>query len=66
MPGKVKRQIIICRSQLDFERVFLPRAFERKELEKMLREPGGFGKTLERELIRCIRKERSGEGQGKR
>ncbi|MDD1669068.1 MAG: hypothetical protein LUO97_04615 [Methanomicrobiales archaeon] len=56
MPEKDKRKGIICHSPVDFERIFLPRSFERKEREKVLREPGGFGKNLEKELIRSIRK----------
>lgn len=59
MPGKDKRKGIICHSPVDFERIFLPRSFERKEKEKLMKEPGGFGKTLEKELIRSIRKGRS-------
>jgi len=56
MPEKDKRKGIICHSPVDFERIFLPRSFERKGREKVLREPGGFGKNLEKELIRSIRK----------
>ena len=58
MPGKDKKRGIICHSPVDFERVFLPRAFERKERERLLKEPEGFGKNLEKELIRSIRKGR--------
>jgi hypothetical protein len=66
MPGKDKRRGIICRSSVDFERIFLPRSFERKEKEKVLREPGGFGKSLEKELIRSIRKGRTPRGKEKK
>ncbi len=65
MPEKDKRKGIICHSPMDFERIFLPRSFERKEREKVLREPGGFGKNLEKELIRSIRKVKSPKGKGK-
>jgi hypothetical protein len=50
---------------VDFERIFLPRSFERKEREKILKEPGGFGKSLEKELIRSMRKGRSARGKEK-
>ncbi|MDD1668309.1 MAG: hypothetical protein LUO97_00765 [Methanomicrobiales archaeon] len=66
MPEKDKRKGIICHSPVDFERIFLPRSFERKEREKLLKEPGGFGKNLEKELIRSIRKGRPSKGQEKR
>jgi hypothetical protein len=66
MPGKDKRKGIICRSLLDFERIFLPSSFERKEKEKLLKEPGGFGKNLERELVRSIRKGRSPKSEDQR
>jgi hypothetical protein len=65
MAGKDKKGGIICRSPVDFERIFLPRSFERKEREKILKEPGGFGKSLETELIRSIRKGRSSKGKEK-
>jgi hypothetical protein len=65
MAGKDKKGGIICRSPVDFERIFLPRSFERKEREKILKEPGGFGKSLEKELIRSIRKGRSSKGKEK-
>jgi hypothetical protein len=65
MAGKGKKGGIICRSPVDFERIFLPRSFERKEREKILKEPGGFGKSLEKELIRSIRKGRSSKGKEK-
>ena len=66
MPGKDRKKGIICRSPLDFERIFLPRSFERKEKEKLLKEPGGFGKNLERELVRSIRKGRSTRSEEQR
>lgn len=66
MAGKDKKGGIICRSPVDFERIFLPRSFERKEREKILKEPGGFGKSLEKELIRSIRKGRSSKGKEKK
>jgi hypothetical protein len=66
MAGKDKKRGIICRSPVDFERIFLPRSFERKEREKILKEPGGFGKSLEKELIRSIRKGRSSQGKEKK
>jgi hypothetical protein len=59
MAKKDKRIGIVCRSTVDFERVFLPLSFERKETERLLREPGGFGEHLGRELIRSLRKGRS-------
>ena len=65
MAEKGKRKGIICHSPVDFERIFLPRSFERKEKEKVLKEPGGFGKNLEKELIRSIRKGKSPGGKGK-
>jgi len=65
MAEKDKRKGIICHSPVDFERIFLPRSFERKEKEKVLKEPGGFGKNLEKELIRSIRKGKSQGGKGK-
>ena len=65
MAGKDKKRGIVCRSPVDFERIFLPRSFERKEKEKILKEPGGFGKNLEKELIRSIRKGKSPGGKGK-
>jgi hypothetical protein len=66
MPGKDKTRGIICRSPVDFERIFLPRSFERKEKEKVLKEPGEFGKSLEQEMIRSIRKGRSPRGKEKK
>ena len=56
MAKKDKRIGIVCRSTVDFERVFLPLSFERKEAERLLREPGGFGKHLGKELLRSLRK----------
>ncbi|HMA06185.1 MAG TPA: hypothetical protein VKO45_09710 [Methanomicrobiales archaeon] len=66
MPGKDKKKGIICHSPVDFERIFLPRSFERKEKEKILKEPGGFGKNLEKELIASIRKGRGPRTKGKK
>ncbi|MDD1662322.1 MAG: hypothetical protein LUQ60_01050 [Methanomicrobiales archaeon] len=66
MPEKGKRKGIICHSTVDFERIFLPRSFERKEKEKVLKEPGGFGKNLEKELIRSMRKGRTSKEKEKR
>jgi len=63
MPEKSKKRGIICRSPVDFERIFLPRSFERKEKEKVLKEPGAFGKNLEKEQIRSLKKGRSGKGK---
>jgi hypothetical protein len=65
MTEKDKRKGIVCHSPVDFERIFLPRSFEKKEKEKILREPGGFGKNLEKELIRSIREGRSAIGKKK-
>ena len=65
MAEKSKRKGVICHSPVDFERIFLPRSFERKEKEKLLREPGGFGKNLEKELIHSMRKGRAPGGKGK-
>lgn len=65
MQEKSKRKGVICHSPVDFERIFLPRSFERKEKEKLLREPGGFGKNLEKELIHSMRKGRAPGGKGK-
>jgi hypothetical protein len=65
MPERDKRKGIVCHSPVDFERIFLPRSFERKEKEKVLREPGGFGKNLEKELIHSIRKGRIPKGKEK-
>jgi hypothetical protein len=59
MAKKDEKKGIICRSAVDFERVFLPRSFERREKEKLLKEPGGFGKNLEKELILCMKKGKS-------
>jgi hypothetical protein len=56
MPEKDEAKRIVCRSVVDFERVYLPGTFERKERERLLRQPGGFQIHLERELIRCLRK----------
>mgnify|MGYP006270713467 CR=1 FL=1 len=39
---------------------------ERKEKEKALREPGGFGKSLEKELMGSIRKGRIARNKGKK
>ncbi|MDD1664780.1 MAG: hypothetical protein LUQ32_05455 [Methanomicrobiales archaeon] len=66
MAKRAKKQGIICHSPVDFERIFLPRSFERKEKERVLKEPGGFGKNLEKELIRCIRKGEHCEEEEKR
>jgi hypothetical protein len=66
MAKRAKKPGIVCRSPVDFERVFLPRSFERKEKERVLKEPGGFGKNLEKELMRCIRKGGSSEGDANR
>jgi len=57
MSNKGKRGVIICRSESEFEEVFLPRTHERKKREKVLSEPESFGKHLETELVRCIRKQ---------
>ena len=65
MAERDKKKGIVCRSPVDFERVFLPNAFERREREKTLKEPGGFGKNLEKELIRSLRRERSPRGTKK-
>ena len=65
MTEKDKRKGVICHSPVDFERIFLPRSFERKEKEKLLREPGGFGKNLEKELIHSVRKGRAPRAKGK-
>ena len=65
MPQKDKKKGIVCHSPVDFERVFLPRSFERKEREKTLKEPGGFGKSLEKELIRSMRKGKTSREKGK-
>jgi hypothetical protein len=65
MTEKDKRKGIVCHSPVDFERIFLPRSFEKKEKEKVLREPGGFGKNLEKELIHSIRKGRTPKGKEK-
>jgi len=66
MAKRAKKPGIICHSPVDFERVFLPRSFERKEKERVLKEPGGFGKNLEKELIRSIRKGRTSKGKEER
>jgi hypothetical protein len=66
MAGKDKKRGIICRSPVDFERIFLPRSFERKEKEKVLKEPGAFGKSLEKEMIRSIRKGKLPGGKEKK
>ncbi|HVP25777.1 MAG TPA: hypothetical protein VMS81_07335 [Methanomicrobiales archaeon] len=66
MAGKDKRRGIICRSTMDFERIFLPRSFERKEKEKVLKEPGEFGKSLEIEMILSIRKGKPSQGKEKK
>ena len=58
MAGKDRRTGIVCRSTVDFERVFLPLSFERRERERLLREPGGFGRHLGKELARSLRKGR--------
>ena len=65
MAERDKKKGIVCRSPVDFERVFLPNAFERREREKTLKEPGGFGKNLEKELIHSMRKGRAPGGKGK-
>jgi hypothetical protein len=65
MEEKARRKGIICHSPVDFERVFLPRSFERKEKERLLREPGGFGKHLEKELLRSMKKGSSPGTKGK-
>lgn len=56
MENKRKRKAKICRSESEFEEVFLPKTHERKKREKALLEPESFGKHLENELVRCIRK----------
>ena len=57
MPGEDKNKGIICHSPVDFER---------KEKAKILKEPGGFGKNLEKDLIRSIRKGGTSKGKEKR
>jgi hypothetical protein len=54
MGREFEKKVKVCRSQADFERIFLPETYERREREKCMREPESFGIHLEKELARCI------------
>ncbi len=66
MPEQPRKKGIICRSPVDFERIFLPRAFEKKERERILKEPEKFGKSLEEDLLGPLKKRRKAGGKGKK
>ncbi|RPJ53520.1 MAG: hypothetical protein EHJ95_00030 [Methanobacteriota archaeon] len=53
--GKKGRKIV-CRSEKEFEELFLPRSHERKRREKGLSEPGLFEIQLARDLHECLQK----------
>jgi len=56
MSRETKKKQIVCRSETELERVFFPESYERREREKGMGGPEAFGHILERELIRCIRR----------
>ncbi len=54
MGKEIDQRVKVCRSPADFERIFLPATFDRKEREKCMSDPESFGIHLEKELSRCI------------
>jgi hypothetical protein len=54
MSRKTKHEVV-CRSQADFEKVFLPSTYEKMLRKKAMEDPRKFGEHLEEELKRRIR-----------
>ena len=45
----------ICRSEKDFEDMFLPELHRRKKQKKAMETPEQFGNHLTNELVRCVK-----------
>jgi len=56
MNKKEIKTTIICRSEVEFEKIFLPLTHEKKKREKAMKEPKSFGEHLKEELTKRFRK----------
>lgn len=52
--AKKKNEIVILRTEMDFEEVFLPETHEKKKREEAMKELESFEKHLKEELARHI------------
>ena len=55
MKENPKKNPRVCRSEKDFEDMFLPELHRKKKQRKAMETPEQFGEHLKGELVRCIR-----------
>jgi hypothetical protein len=56
MSKKKDKVRIICRSEVEFEAIFLPQTYEKKKIEKAMREPESFKEHLKGVMTEHIKK----------
>lgn len=50
-----KKHDIVCKTEADFEKIFLPVTHEKKIRKQVMEDPKKFGEHLEKELKRRIK-----------